>query len=131
MYGLGIRIGFYLQWFGASLASWIARSEVKPLRFSNSLFVAAAFLALIIQVSKGGLRAVEIYIVLLLMFGAYLSWSRYIFGRLVTLGKRSLDPEFISESPCRQTLQFFEFSVTHSCLRVSVMVLVQGIFSSR
>lgn len=92
MYGLGIRIGFYLQWFGTILASWIARSEVQGMRFSNSLFVSATFLALIVQVSQNALRPVEIYIVLLLMFGAYLYIVPLYIWRLVTWGRIRLDP---------------------------------------
>lgn len=72
MYGLGIRIGFYLQWYGTICASWIAKREVPGLRQSNSFFVSATFLALLIQTAKKTLRPVEIYIVLLLTFGGYL-----------------------------------------------------------
>jgi hypothetical protein len=84
MYGLGIRIGFYFQWYSTILASWIARPEVPSLRVSNSLFVAAAFLALIIQTVKENLRPVEIYIVLLLTFGGYLYLVPLYIWRLLT-----------------------------------------------
>jgi hypothetical protein len=76
MYGLGIRLGYYLQWFGSVLAAWIAPGEVEGLRITNTLFVAATFLALLIQVGEnqspeqGGLQTVEVYIVLLLTFGS-------------------------------------------------------------
>lgn len=84
MYGLGIRVGFYFQWFSTILASWIARSEVPGLRLSNSLFVAATFLALIIQTAKEKLRPVEIYVVLLLTFGGYLYLVPLYIWRLLT-----------------------------------------------
>lgn len=73
MYGLGIRLGFYLQWFGVIFATWIAPDEVPGFRFGNGLFVAATFLALVIQESRdvNALQVVEVYIILLLMFGAY------------------------------------------------------------
>lgn len=92
MYGLGIRFGFYLQWYGTILASWIARNEVPSLRFSNSLFVSATFLALIIQTDKDTLRPVEIYIILLLTFGGYLSFVPLYIWRLFTCCTPSLDP---------------------------------------
>ena len=60
MYGLGIRIGFYLQWFGTILALCVARGEVQGMRLSNSLFVASTFLALIIQTEQNNLKPVEI-----------------------------------------------------------------------
>jgi hypothetical protein len=42
LYGLGIRVGFYLQWYSTILASWIAPSEVPSMRLSNFFFFAAA-----------------------------------------------------------------------------------------
>ncbi|KAN0080492.1 hypothetical protein V8E54_003696 [Elaphomyces granulatus] len=92
MYGLGIRVGFYLQWYGAILASWIAPSEINALRFSNSLFVGATFLALIIQTAESELQPVEIYIILLLAFGYYLYFVPLFLWRLVTGCSPHLDP---------------------------------------
>jgi hypothetical protein len=92
MYGLGIRVGFYLQWFGIILASWIARSQVPGMRFANSLFVAATFLALVIQTAKEMLRPVETYIVLLLIFGIYLYFVPVYIWRLLTCGNPLLNP---------------------------------------
>lgn len=86
MYGLGIRLGFYFQWYGAILARWIAPIEVRPLAFSMNLFVAATFLALIIETANDldSLQPVETYIVLLLMFGAYLALVPIYIWRLLT-----------------------------------------------
>jgi len=92
MYGLGIRIGFYLQWFGTILASWIARGEVQGMRLSNSFFVAATFLALVIQTTKNNLRPVETYIILLLTFGGYLYFVPLYFWRLITGCAPQWDP---------------------------------------
>ncbi|KAI1106496.1 hypothetical protein F4804DRAFT_300839 [Jackrogersella minutella] len=84
MYGLGIRVGFYLQWYGTIAATWVAKSEVKGMRLSNSFFISATFLALIIQTSMNALRPVEIYIILLLTYGAYYSLVPLYLWRLVT-----------------------------------------------
>lgn len=94
MYGLGIRLGFYLQWFGVILANWLARSEVPGLRFANSVFVAATFLALIIQMAKNvqNLEVVEVYIILLLMFGAYFALIPIYIWRLFTKCNPYWDP---------------------------------------
>jgi hypothetical protein len=92
MYGLGIRVGFYLQWHGTILASWIAREEVPGLRQSNSFFVSATFLALVIQTAGNGLRPVEIYIVLLLTFGGYLSFVPLYLWRAATGCAPQWDP---------------------------------------
>ena len=74
MYGLGIRIGFYLQWYAGDFASWLALSEVVELRLTNSVFITATLLALLIQVilDVSNLQVFEVYIILLLTFGYYL-----------------------------------------------------------
>jgi hypothetical protein len=94
MYGLGIRLGYYLQWFGAIIAAWIAPTEVKSLRFSIDLFVSASFLALIIITAQDvdSLEPVETYIILLLMFGAYLAIVPIYFWRLLTRCDPYWDP---------------------------------------
>jgi predicted branched-subunit amino acid permease len=94
MYGLGIRLGYYFQWYGAIMARWIAPSEVKTLAFSIDLFVAATFLALIVLTANDieSLEPVETYIVLLLMFGAYLALVPIYVWRLLT----ACDPYWVS-----------------------------------
>ncbi len=94
MYGLGIRIGFYLQWFAVDLASWLAPSEVNGIRLTNSIFIAATFLALIIQVSLkiSNLQVVEVYIILLLTFGYYLFFVPLYTWRLLIGYDPALDP---------------------------------------
>ncbi len=69
MYGLGIRLAFYLLWFGTVLAGWLAPRAGGSLRMTLLVLVAATFLALVVQVSNGALRAVEIYVMLLLIYG--------------------------------------------------------------
>jgi len=115
MYGLGIRIGFYFQWYSTILASWIARPEVPSLRLSNSLFVAAAFLALIIQTALSKLRPVEIYIVLLLTFGGYLSLVPLYIWRLLTCCTPRWDPSRYSRVKNGKV-----FSVLNFALLISV-----------
>lgn len=94
MYGLGVRLGFYLQSYSSILASWLAPSEIDGLRFTNSLFVASTFLALIISTATGAsnLQAVDIYVTLLLTFGSYLFLIPLYAWRIVTAGNARLDP---------------------------------------
>ncbi|KAH8655007.1 hypothetical protein BGZ60DRAFT_435415 [Tricladium varicosporioides] len=92
MYGLGIRLGFYLQWYISIIATWIARSEVRSMRISNLLFVAATFLALVIQTARESLNSVEIYVILLLAFGGYLSLVPLYLWRIMTGCVPKLDP---------------------------------------
>ena len=93
MYGLGIRTGFYLQWFGSIFADWVgAKAEALGLRFTNAFFVSATFLALLIQVSLNTLTALDIYIVLLLTFGGYYYLVPLYIWRLLTGCDPFLDP---------------------------------------
>ena len=94
MYGIGIRIGFYLQWYGTILASWLAPSEVQNLRFTISVFIAATFVALLIQVIRNvaKLEVVEVYIILLLTFGYHLFLVPVYIWRLLIRCNPALDP---------------------------------------
>jgi hypothetical protein len=94
MYGIGIRTGFYLTWFAGFLAPWVRRSEVANIAVTISLFIAATFLALLIQTSidSTSLRPVEIYIVLLLTFGQYLSFVPIYVWRLILRCEPYWDP---------------------------------------
>ena len=96
MYGLGIRVGFYVQWYSTILGAWIAPSEVPGMRLSNSFFVSATFLALIIQVAKDNLTTADIYITLLLIFGGYLYLVPVYIWRLVTGCNPRWDPSRFS-----------------------------------
>lgn len=84
MYGLGIRIGFYLQWYGTIIATWLAESEVPGLRLANSFFIGATFLAMIIQTSTKTVQPLDTYITLLLTYGSYYTYVPIYLWRLVT-----------------------------------------------
>ncbi|KAF1997790.1 hypothetical protein P154DRAFT_524525 [Amniculicola lignicola CBS 123094] len=94
MYGLGIRLGYYFQWYGAIFAAWLAPSEVRGLRFTIDAFVSASFLALIILTAGDikSLEPAETYIVLLLMFGAYLALIPIYIWRILTACDPYWDP---------------------------------------
>lgn len=94
MYGLGIRIGFYLQWYAGDLASWLVPSEVNRIRLTISVLIAATFLALLIQVilEVSSLQVVEIYIILLLAFGYFLFLVPLYVWRMLTGYNPALDP---------------------------------------
>ncbi len=72
MYGPGIRIGFYLQWFSEILASRTVHDEIPEMRLSNSLFTGATLIALVVQTAEDKLRPIEIYVILLLICESYL-----------------------------------------------------------
>jgi hypothetical protein len=109
MYGLGIRVGFYLQWYSTILASWIAPSEVPSMRLSNSFFVAATFIALIIQVARDNLNTSEIYIILLLTFGGYLYFVPLYIWRLLTCCEPRYDPSRFSRVENKRVFSLLNF----------------------
>ncbi|UNI19242.1 hypothetical protein JDV02_005439 [Purpureocillium takamizusanense] len=93
MYGLGIRLGFYLQWLSLNLAVTLrVHEEIPAIRFTNTSFIAAEFLAVLIQISQATIEPVDIYIVLLLCYGAFLFLAPLYIWRIVTGFEPSLDP---------------------------------------
>jgi hypothetical protein len=117
MYGLGIRLGFYLNWYGETLASWIARDEVNGIALSNSFFVAATFLALVIQTARDNLTPVEIYVILLLTFGGYLYIVPLYIWRCLTCWAPEWDPSRYPRVPVGGA-----FSVMNWFLLIAVAV---------
>ncbi|KAF2258558.1 hypothetical protein CC78DRAFT_526147 [Lojkania enalia] len=121
MYGMGIRIGYYLQWYGAILASWIAPEESQGLRIANSLFVTATFLALVILTVRANtpedIPIVETYIILFLAFGSYLVLVPIYIWRLFTGCNPLWDPtRFPRVNPGRV------YSVCNTLLLVTVLI---------
>lgn len=93
MYGLGIRLGFYLQWLGLIFADALGvYDEISSIRFANTSFVVAEFLAILIQISQMTIEPLDIYIVLLLCYGAYLFLLPLYFWRIITRFDSRLDP---------------------------------------
>ncbi|CAH0046500.1 unnamed protein product [Clonostachys solani] len=92
LYGLGIRLGFYIQWVGLIVCELFdkkkscdeprhSHSEFFAIRITNASFVTAEFIAILVQIAKTSLKSdrktefiqpVDIYIVLLLCFGSSL-----------------------------------------------------------
>ncbi|CAG9947622.1 unnamed protein product [Clonostachys rosea f. rosea IK726] len=90
LYGLGIRLGFYIQWVGLIICELFDKkkqcnqprhfhSEFFAIRITNASFVTAEFIAILVQIAKTSLKSdrntefiqpVDIYIVLLLCFGS-------------------------------------------------------------
>lgn len=90
-YGVGIRIAFYLQWFGMIITSWALESDALNLKFINALATAATSIGLVLNLEM--LQPVEIYIALLLTCGAlYFTVPIYLW-RPVTCCRPWWDPE--------------------------------------
>jgi len=92
LYGLGIRVAFYLLWFGHIAASWVVRSEVPVLRFVAALFSAGGFLALVIRTSTDSIRPIDVYIGLLLAYGPFYTYVPVYLWRLLIACNPFWDP---------------------------------------
>jgi len=93
MYGLGIRLGFYLQWFTSIAANFLMlKAEIASTRFAIYSYLTAVFTALTIQTARGAVTDLDRYIVLLLCFGSYYSQVVIFLWRAVTCFKKELDP---------------------------------------
>lgn len=71
MYSLGIRIAFYIHWFGEILVTHLGCLGLPIVRTSSLVLSMSISLALIIQCAKQALGPAEIYISLLLGSGMY------------------------------------------------------------
>ncbi|KAF1993652.1 hypothetical protein P154DRAFT_540210 [Amniculicola lignicola CBS 123094] len=118
MYGLGIRIGYYLQWFGLMFAAWLCPEEVQTLRLTHTFFVAATFLAVLTQVPKAGnLDVVEIYIILLFTFGSSLSLLPVLLWRIAVRCRARLDPSRFPKARPPGRI----YNIVHTTLLASVL----------
>lgn len=74
LYGLGIRLGIYLQWTSSLLTNVFLPSAVSDSLDTNSIFLFAIFIAIACaSTTAGGLRPAEAFIMLQLCFGYILS----------------------------------------------------------
>lgn len=90
IYGLGIRIGVYLQWVSGFLANNFHAEAVQDMLATNTIFLLALFTALAIITQKKSVQAIEVVIILQLCIGLLISvsttWGLRVRARL-TSGK--------------------------------------------
>jgi hypothetical protein len=84
MYGLGIRIGSYLQWLSLLVAACYVPSELPGLRTSNAFLTSATFIGLVVETALKDLDVTEIYITMLLVFGSQYIWLTAMLWRVLT-----------------------------------------------
>jgi len=69
LYGLGIRIGIYLQWISGLLANCFHADSVRDMLATNTIFLIALFTALAIISTEDTVLAAEVTILLQFCFG--------------------------------------------------------------
>ncbi|CRK37002.1 hypothetical protein BN1723_015981 [Verticillium longisporum] len=92
LYGLGIRLAFYLQWFGALAAEYIEIADMCDVRLLGLLLSAATLLGLVAQLAAAHLAPVEVYIALLLVTGLYLPLAPLWLWKAATRCHARYDP---------------------------------------
>jgi hypothetical protein len=83
LYGLGIRIGIYLQWTSGLLANTFHADSVQDMLATNTIFLMALFIALAIITANATVLAAEVMILLQFCFG-------FLFTVLFDLGMARL-----------------------------------------
>ena len=75
LYGVGIRVGLYLQWISTLLSTIFVPGDEDILRVANLLVQSAIFVALLHLSARGDLHAVDAVLATWLVFGALSSLS--------------------------------------------------------
>ncbi|KAL7954744.1 hypothetical protein V8C34DRAFT_293568 [Trichoderma compactum] len=92
MYGLGIRLGIYLQWFGEILVEFFDDADVSDIRLLGLLLSGAIVLALLVEIVNNNVQAADIYIVLQLAGGSYIFLIPIYIWKTLTCCDRKWDP---------------------------------------
>ncbi|KAK4163832.1 hypothetical protein QBC43DRAFT_289392 [Cladorrhinum sp. PSN259] len=93
MYGIGIRLGFYLQWLASVLANFLMiEAEIKSSQFSLLSYTGAVIIALAVQSAQKTATDLDTYIVLFLCFGASYAQVPIFLWRILTCFDANLDP---------------------------------------
>jgi hypothetical protein len=91
-YGLGIRIGIYLQWFSSWISNSVNPSAAATNHDTNTVFLCAILIATAVASADGSLQLVEKYILLLLSSGFFCTVLSFFELRLRLLQPSSLKP---------------------------------------
>ncbi|KAI9868845.1 MAG: hypothetical protein M1813_004696 [Trichoglossum hirsutum] len=98
LYGLGIRLGVYLQWISSQAANCLLPDEMPNALDTNSIFLFAVFIALAKATLNHKLHAAEVFVMLQICFG-YLFSVLSLSGLRVTIlsNPDALAPELWAE----------------------------------
>ncbi|EHK44520.1 hypothetical protein TRIATDRAFT_245960, partial [Trichoderma atroviride IMI 206040] len=72
MYGLGIRLGIYIQWLGEILVEFFDDADVSDIRLLGLLLSGGIILGLLVAIASQDVQPAGVYIVLQLAAGCYI-----------------------------------------------------------
>ena len=90
LYGLGIRVGVYLQWFSSWFSMLVEPASAQDIHEVNSVFVFAMITATTIAAASANLLPVEGYIMLQFSFGYFFTTMSIIGVRVQVMSPRRL-----------------------------------------
>ena len=114
LYGLGNRVGFYLQLYSIIFAAWACPTEVPKLCIANTLFRSIVFVTVVTQLlQSNALSTLDIYIALLLWSSSTINNSLIrLLWRMVTGFNPRWDPSRYRKSkPASRWFSRAEFLV--------------------
>ncbi|KAF2489232.1 hypothetical protein BU16DRAFT_567413 [Lophium mytilinum] len=91
LYGLGIRLGVYLQWVSTWLSISIDPDSAQETHDANSIFVFAIIIAVIQAAHQKSIKPVEAHLMLQICFGFYFTVLSILGIRLQLLGPGRLE----------------------------------------
>lgn len=115
-YGLGIRLGFYLQWLAGAFAAVLrVKADVGPIRFGLLAFTIATLIAVIVQTSTSDIPMIDIYVPMLLCFGYFYMFIPISAWRIISCCDPTLDP-----TKWTLVIASAEFDITQQSLLLAV-----------
>lgn len=122
-YGLGIRIGVYLQWFSSWISNSVNPDAAATNHDTNTIFLCALLIATAVAFADGSLQLVEKYVLLLLSSGFFCTVLSFLGLRLRLLQPSSLRPfRQASQKALRKALEWYITSILELRVRISPMV---------
>jgi hypothetical protein len=91
-YGLGIRIGVYLQWFSSWISNSVNPDAAATNHDTNTIFLCAILIATAVAFADGSLQLAEKYVLLLLSSGFFCTVLSVLGLRLHLLQPSALGP---------------------------------------
>ncbi|RFU79669.1 hypothetical protein TARUN_2536 [Trichoderma arundinaceum] len=92
MYGLGIRLGIYMQWVGEMLVQFLDEADVSDIRLLGLLLSGAIALALLVKIVDQDAQPADIYIMLQLAAGPFIFLMPIYIWRILTCCNPNWDP---------------------------------------
>jgi hypothetical protein len=136
VYGLGIRLSYYIQWAAVVFASWVAPDLVQPALLSSIIVTISVYANTFRGVTYGSLIAAEWWIVYFMTFGltlGYIPTSRTSFqSSAYSLGVLSLLWSMIIFAECWVWFKGVDIAYKEGCvIKVFAIFFEVNVYNNR